>query len=101
MDNRRAFRGESGGDAKVQRAFQLMADYTDQFFSDAQFTMNMYYKCQAGKTADNPAGCKAVIRADRWTQILSLEEEAERGGEAAAVVLPLWGPLCDVLRRVH
>ena len=57
-----------------------MADCTDQFFTSSQFTMNMYYKCQAHKSVHNPQGCKAVIRADCWTQLLTLMEEAERGG---------------------
>eukprot|EP00959_Pyramimonas_sp_CCMP1952_P051555 1077174-Pyramimonas_sp.AAC.1 len=53
-----------------------MADYSDQFLSDDQFTMNMCYKCNASRTWDNPGGCRAVGRAGRWTQLHSLEETA-------------------------
>ena len=38
----RAFRAEAKGDEKTQKAFQLMADYTDQFYNDNNFTMNVY-----------------------------------------------------------
>eukprot|EP00959_Pyramimonas_sp_CCMP1952_P263178 5503442-Pyramimonas_sp.AAC.1 len=44
--------------------------------------MNMYYKCQASKTWDYPRGCRAVIRAGRCAQFLTLEEEgAGRRGQ--------------------
>ena len=80
LNRMRAFEAEAQGDKKTQKAFQLMADYSDQFFTGERYTMNMYYKCQAHKTWDNLGGCKAVIRADCWTQLLTLMEKAERGG---------------------
>ena len=42
LNRMRAFEAEAPGDQKTQKAFQLMADYSDQFFSDHHFTMNMY-----------------------------------------------------------
>eukprot|EP00959_Pyramimonas_sp_CCMP1952_P262173 5482645-Pyramimonas_sp.AAC.1 len=38
--NQKAFREESGGDAGMREARRRMADYSDQFFTDDQFTMN-------------------------------------------------------------
>ena len=46
----RAFKAEAKGDEAVAVAFQKMADYSDQFFTDDQFTMNVYYVCKGGKT---------------------------------------------------
>ena len=75
----RAFKAEAKGDAATQLVFQKMADYSDQFFSGSQFTMNVYYVCKARKTHDNPNGCRGLIRADCWTQLLTIEEEMKGG----------------------
>ena len=76
----RAFKAEAKGDVQIQKAFQHMADYSDQLFTEQGFTMNVYYKCQAHQTADNPEGCRGMIRADAWTQRFTLAEEAASGG---------------------
>eukprot|EP00959_Pyramimonas_sp_CCMP1952_P005391 113579-Pyramimonas_sp.AAC.1 len=57
-----------------------MGGYSDQFFTDPQFSMNMCYKCQAKETWDSAGGCKAVVRAGRWTQLLTLAEGAALRG---------------------
>ena len=80
LNNIRAFRKEANGDYKLQLEFQAMADYTDQFYRDENVTMNVYYKCDAHKSYWNPGGCKGLIRSDRWTQLMSIEEEREKGG---------------------
>ena len=54
----RAFKKEANGDVATQLVFQKMADYSDQFFSGSNFTMNVYYVCKARKTIDNPNGCR-------------------------------------------
>eukprot|EP00959_Pyramimonas_sp_CCMP1952_P110485 2311348-Pyramimonas_sp.AAC.1 len=53
-----------------------MGDYTDQFYRGKGSTFNVYYKCAANKTWDNPRGCCSVIRSDRWSQLLSRAQEA-------------------------
>eukprot|EP00959_Pyramimonas_sp_CCMP1952_P261098 5459115-Pyramimonas_sp.AAC.1 len=60
----------------AQEAHRRMGDYTDQLYRGNGFTFNMYYKCSANKTWDNPKGCCSVVRSDRWTQLLTCAQEA-------------------------
>lgn len=57
-------------------AFQNVADCSDQFYSGDRFTLNVYYRCGAGATEERPEERNDMIRADCWTQLLTLEDEA-------------------------
>ncbi len=65
----RAFKDEAKGDKYAQIAFAKMCDYSDNVYMDERVTWNTFYKCAA-------SGCRAVIRADKWTQRFTIEEEA-------------------------
>eukprot|EP00959_Pyramimonas_sp_CCMP1952_P074511 1556774-Pyramimonas_sp.AAC.1 len=62
--------------------------------------MNIYYnyKCNTNKTWDNPGTCKSLVRADRWTQLLSLEGG---GAKWPAVALPLRSSVQREFWRAH
>ncbi len=76
LGHKRAWKEECQGNAMAQEAYRRMGDYTDQLYRGKGFTFNMYYKCSANKTWDNPKGCCSVIRSDRWTQLLTCAQEA-------------------------
>eukprot|EP00959_Pyramimonas_sp_CCMP1952_P072601 1516737-Pyramimonas_sp.AAC.1 len=68
--------------------YQLVCDYSDQFLATDKGRMNTYYCC-GGKTVYNMekkkhVRCKAVIRTDRWAQLLTINQEIEQEGVGQA-----------------
>ena len=60
-----------------------MADYTDQLLNTDDSALNTYYRCGGLTNVDKnwtPKACYAVIRSDRLTQALSIEEGVVTNG---------------------
>ena len=69
--------------------------------------MNIYYRCGAGKTEWDKNGCRAMIRADRWSQLFTLQEEADgRSGQrwlcnCGARYSPNFGQVVEMIDHEH
>ena len=80
---KRAFAYEESLGLGAREAHQIVNDYTDQLLNTYECALNTYYRCGGITRVDenwNPKPCDAIIRPDRWTQKLTIEEESANFG---------------------
>ena len=83
MSRKRGFETAVAKGLGTAKAYQLAADYTDQYMQTQHLTLNTYYRCGHGVGQDytgKPLICNRIIRTDRWTMHKSIEQELDDGG---------------------